>query len=440
MPCRSSWVQTRWRRASLAWAVPSTGLSGLRCPGLGTATGNARRSGTDASVDWHPALARTFSRPPHHVMVGGVHAHRVRGGRRAREEIRLAPAPPEVYKAPGAPAARVGHPLEAAEPVEGGRLIPDPGEAGPEDRGGIQVGDDGGHGAGERCPVRRDREERPPPSVHARFREVGIVVGDDPKDLQRRAGLLAERPDGALCGFDRFPRREEDVPVKKGPSVILSVGQFHAARPEGGGELLVPTLPPGNLPAEGGVGGLEAQLHAPQPGVPEGPCPFLREADAARDEIGVQLPPSGALYQVREVPAEERLTPGEVDLQDPEVGRLIQDIQPRRGGELPPAGHQVHGIGAVKTVKRAPVREFAQEGERGSYRPAHWIHRRAAAVSINSRTSASTSACGYRRLSSATSSGTVRVPSHSPRISAAVSFRKTARSGRRRTIRCRAGS
>src|SRR5262249_37721882 len=114
------------------------------------------------------------------------------------------------------------------------------------------------------------------------------------------------------------------------------------------------------------------------------------------------------------------------------------DPQPGFGWHLRVAADQFLRVGAVHTVQRAPVGDLGEHGHRGAHGGRiHSTHPFWTAWPRNSTTSARSSAPGYFDCSIPISPATVCVPSHNCRISAAVSLSRTARSGSRRTYRCR---
>src|SRR5262249_17601134 len=92
--------------------------------------------------------------------------------------------------------------------------------------------------------------------------------------------------------------------------------------------------------------------------------PLGGEANARSDEIGVEAGEVGGGSDVDEIAPCRRLTAGEMNLQHPEPGRLVEHACPRRLIKLRLPRLERERIGAVGTTERAPMRELRQETER----------------------------------------------------------------------------
>src|SRR5205823_930259 len=137
-------------------------------------------------------------------------------------------------------------------------------------------------------------------------------------------------------------------------------------------------LPPERGQARDGVGpgrlvGLDADLHVIEARVAELPGAAGREAEPARDEVRVQAQVTGGAHDAVEVPAQQRLTAGEVELQDAEVPALGQYPLPFRRGQLLGVRAQVERVGAVRAGRargRGSAGRAAPAGAAQRYRPA----------------------------------------------------------------------
>ena len=338
-------------------------------------------------------------------MIGREMTDRIGAGGIAGELEGLAAAAAEVELAPVAAPAGVRHPVRPAEALEEGRLAPDPGQgvlahAGPRQRQGVSGR------ARQDVAVGHHGELPPSPAAHAGLGIPAVVVGQDIDDLgpplQPGAGLAHH----ILGPLELGPARQEPVTVTPRPAVVLGIGQLDAVGPEfagqleeaghpvdvaavqdhvqrerpaqllhqpGGRQLPVEGARAGDTVGQGRLVGLDADLHVIEPRVAELPGPAGREAEPARDEVRVQAQAAGGTHDAVEVPAQQRLAAGEVELQDAQLPALGQHPLPFRRGQLLGVGGQVERVGTVRAVQRAAVGEFGQQAERPVHRP---IHRR----------------------------------------------------------------
>src|SRR5512146_759436 len=122
-----------------------------------------------------PALGAIHGRG-HEMMMRREIAYRIGAGRIAGQQIGLAAAAAEVPPALRAAAAGLLHPILAAVAVERGGVVPDRADA---RLAHAREGEARQHPrrlAGQRDPIRRDAEEHPSESVHARLRPGLEVV------------------------------------------------------------------------------------------------------------------------------------------------------------------------------------------------------------------------------------------------------------------------
>jgi hypothetical protein len=115
--------------------------------------------------------------------------------------------------------------------------------------------------------------------------------------------------------------------------------------------------------------GLDADLDVVEARVAELLRAAGRETEPAGDEVRVQAQVAGGAHDAVEVPAQQRLAAGEVELQDAEVPALGQHPLPFRRGQLLSVRVQVERVGAVRAVQRAAVGELGQQAERAIHRP-----------------------------------------------------------------------
>ena len=181
---------------------------------------------------------------------------------------------------------------------------------------------------------------------------------------------------------------EEIFAVRKGPPVILDVGEFDAAGPggfrdsehfrdlldvaamndevecDGEAVLLEPFKDAKFLCVRfcvGDFGGgvfacaLEAELDVVEAGVDERCEARFVHGKAGGDEIDVEAGGAGSFNEFDEIGAGQGFAAGEVSLKHPEVGGFAENAGPRFRGEFVRTGGEFEGIGAVDAVQRAAV-------------------------------------------------------------------------------------
>src|SRR4051812_36481965 len=201
-----------------------------------------------------PASTRSDARRTTHRPVGELVARRRLAGRDdglvvrrvpadgigrrsvAGEAKRLAAAATPVLLLPPerARAARLLHPVRAAEVGERVGLVPDPVERAVAHVGELEARDRRRGLAWECLAVGRDDDRGAPPTAHAGLRQVLMDVGEDPEDRDPRADALAEAPHRLLPAVDLCLRRDERLLVDDRPPVVLRVRELQAL----GAELL----------------------------------------------------------------------------------------------------------------------------------------------------------------------------------------------------------
>src|SRR5262245_57626733 len=95
----------------------------------------------------------------------------------AQEMERLTAAPAKIDVPPVAAPARLGHPSLPAKASEGFGLVPSELERMLAHIRKVESRERVGAMTGEREPVRSDHDEPPRPTIHARLRVAGVVVG-----------------------------------------------------------------------------------------------------------------------------------------------------------------------------------------------------------------------------------------------------------------------
>ena len=254
-----------------------------------------------------------------------------------------------------------------------------------------EVGDHLRRVAGKRIAGWSDEHQLATPAAHAGLGIFCVVIGDHVFDTNPAfQPLLFAFNDrhGAIqllaCGKKIFP-------VRKGPAVILDVGEFDACGAGRFGEshhllklidvaamndkikrqrnamLLDPFedaefLPMG-LRAGDFIGdffprALEAELDVVKSGSDEGREFRFIEGQAGSDQIDVEAGGASCAHKIDNVSAGERFTAGEICLENAELGGFLKDARPGLGGELVGSVLHLQGIRAVDAMERAAVGEF----------------------------------------------------------------------------------
>src|ERR1700745_4036382 len=92
--------------------------------------------------------------------------------------------------------------------------------------------------------------------------------------------------------------------------------------------------------------------------------------NAGGDQIAVKPDLSGMTDELGEIPADERLTAGEMDLQHAQPRRLRKDALPGCSVQLRAGAQQSERVRAIRATKRAAMRQLGQQSER-RIRPRH---------------------------------------------------------------------
>src|SRR5262249_23606936 len=87
--------------------------------------------------------------------------------------------------------------------------------------------------------------------------------------------------------------------------------------------------------------------------------------DARGDEIAIETGCTGVSDQLVQIAPHHRLAAGKVDLQDSKGCRLLDDALPIRGRELVACGVKLQGIGAVRALQGAAMRQLREHGPWG---------------------------------------------------------------------------
>jgi hypothetical protein len=109
---------------------------------------------------------------------------------------------------------------------------------------------------------------------------------------------------------------------------------------------------------------LKAQLQVIESGADKFFEPFLIERKTGSDQACIQPGAACNTNKFREVPARQRLAPGEINLQDSQLSCLPQNSGPRSRREFGfPASH-LQRVRTIDAMKRAPMSEFGDHCER----------------------------------------------------------------------------
>jgi hypothetical protein len=83
------------------------------------------------------------------------------------------------------------------------------------------------------------------------------------------------------------------------------------------------------------------------------------ERHAGRDEIYIEVGGTRGFNQIRDVGAGERLTSGEIGLENAKSGGFLEHAGPVLRGKFRGTLREFEGIGAIDAVKRAAMRKLA---------------------------------------------------------------------------------
>src|SRR5918993_2692124 len=146
--------------------------------------------------------------------------------------------------------------------------------------------------------------------------------------------------------------------------------------------------------------------------------------------------------QLEEIGACRRLPSGEMQLQDAERIGFRENLFPGGGVEFRRTPVEVQGIGAIRALQRASMREFREKADRRGGR----VHKSTTRLSAKSLRNASTSGrtssgeAPKATASAADISSTLMLPSQRFRISTPISSSSKIRSGASSTHRSRTRS
>src|SRR5438132_2737781 len=440
---------------------------------------------------------RELARGPRRLAAGGLdelvigreRASGIGRGGVSRQEEGLAAAPAEIDRSLLAAPARLRHPGLAAKGHQAGRGRPQLFDGTlanvPEGKSGQRVREQ----TGEKQPIGRDDHEAAAPAVHARGRELGVVVGNDEYHFHPP---FQPRPS---CGGDG-PRLlelclggEERGPVPVGPAEVLGVGQLQAVgvqllgkrddladalevlpvqdrvhgqwepqllHPAGHLELAMERLASGDAIRLVRPRVLDRYLDVVEAEPPEALETHALERYPAGDQVAVEVERTRLSDERLEIGSQQRLAAGEVDLHHAQFLGLAQDTLPVGLVERVVVASEIDRVRAVDAMEGAGVRELGDErvGSVCGAHPGTCTRPRLAISSRNSRTSRRSSSADrsrYSPCSFSTMPSTVSSPSQSLRMLAAVAFRASplsgyrsmyppdVRSNRRRAFGARAG-
>src|SRR6516164_3883525 len=155
------------------------------------------------------------------------------------------------------------------------------------------------------------------------------------------------------------------------------------------------------------------------------------ETDAGRDQVDVESGLGGIFNEFDEIAPHQRLAAGEMDLKDPECGRLVEHAAPGRRVELGAGAGELPWVRAIGTAQRAAMGQFGEQRKR-------WLDRRhcrntflsTRSCNIGTTSPAMTSrGASNCPASSSTIASTSRLPSIKRRIATACSSGSNSRSG-----------
>ena len=313
------------------------------------------------------------------------------------ERLAAAAAPVLLLPAERTRAARLLHPVGAAEARERVRLVPDPVECVVARRSGrSRLGDRRRGLARERVAVRRDDDRGPPPAAHARLRQVLVVVREDPEHVDPRSDARAEPLHRRLAALELRARRHERLLVERRPPVVLRVRELEPLRVEllrepedlldpvevlavqdavdrereaqlarraRGRDLLLERPVAGDPVVLLGIGALDRDLDVVEPRRLQLHGALAREERARGHERRVQAGRAPGGHELVEVAAQHRLAAGQRELHDAQRPRLAEHARPvlrrraRRGSGRRRCRRDSSSTGsAAGTGRRAPRR------------------------------------------------------------------------------------
>lgn len=274
----------------------------------------------------------------------------------------MAAAAAEVDGAAVAGFAGILHPGIAAEFLEGFAGLPDFSEGLVFYVGELQARDDFCGVTGKRFAVGRDQHQFAAPAAHAGLGIFRVVVGDDGLDADFAAEAFFGGFDSDQGLIELRARGQQAVAIGEAPSVILHVGKFNASgarrfgdlehfvdlidvaavndeiERDGDANFFQPTEEPeflrvgfcaGDFFGGVGVGTLETELDVVEAGVDELREFGFVEREARGDEVDVKASSTSGFDEVDDVGACERLTAGEIGLQNAERCCLPENAGPR---------------------------------------------------------------------------------------------------------------
>ena len=330
--------------------------------------------------------------------IGGERTHRIRTRRIARERESLTAAAAEIDVLARTAAARLLHPLVAAEGAEGARLLPDPADAVlahvvEAERRDLRRGV-----TGHRASVGGDHEIEISPPTLTRLGELAVIVREHVDDLHLPAIFFHRAIHNPFRALDLRARRHQRFAVQHGPAVVLRVreldavgaelarevddlfemveiravehdvhgeGEVELLDPLGGLELRVPAARARDLFRNLLLRILNRDLHVLEPRLLQRDRALAREAERRRHQRLIETERVRVGDELLEIATDERLAAGESELQRAKLTRLREDALPVIRRQLGLRAREVDRIRAVRAMQRAAVREL-REQRRGS--------------------------------------------------------------------------
>ncbi len=146
----------------------------------------------------------------------------------AREQQGLAAASSKIFGALVATAARFRHPFLSAKALERRRLLPDEFKRLLADIFEFESGDYFRGVAGKNLARGIDEHQSTSPSAHAGFGKARVVIRDYEIDADTSGESLLRGGDGFCSFFELRASGQQCGAILQRPTVILSVGDFHA--------------------------------------------------------------------------------------------------------------------------------------------------------------------------------------------------------------------
>src|SRR5262249_50303448 len=222
-PCGCCWQDCS---STCSWAWGNTERHAL--PAARSQADRRIKSAVDEPGRFLRVVVHGWHDSCHDRMAGGQMAHRV-GRRGITQELEgLAAAAAEIDRLTRATPARLGHPVDTAEAVERGRVVPDPGQRSPPHILDGQSGYLAGRLAGEHVPVRHHGQLLVAPTAQAGLGVHAVVVCDDVDDLHPPCQARARGTDDRLGALKLIPGGQEGGAVVQRPPIVLGIRQLQA--------------------------------------------------------------------------------------------------------------------------------------------------------------------------------------------------------------------